>query len=137
MVKIHAHYINCIFTSFFRRVLTATRRTLFYLTTSKLTSSQTALCLAQQVRHPSCTTCHKSERRSSLNILFTVFFKFSQLGCLIPFRQSHVGFRPNSYKPGLIDLLILDKKIVSGFYFILGVWRPSWSCDPDATYHVS
>ena len=42
--------------SVFGRVLTATRRTLFYLTTSKLTSRQLSLCLKQQVRHPPCTT---------------------------------------------------------------------------------
>ena len=64
MVKIHkdAHN-NCIFTSIFRRVLTATRRTLFYLTTSKLMHD----------------ISYKSAGRSSLNILCTVFINFHSL----------------------------------------------------------
>ena len=72
MVKIHEdiHY-NFNFTKVFRRVLTATRRKLYHLTTSKLTSSRITH-LRTTALAPPCTTL--SICRSSLNIMYTVFF---------------------------------------------------------------
>ena len=75
MVKIHEDiHHNFIFTKVFRRVLTATRRTLYYLTTSKFTSSQVVL-RRTEASAPPCTTL--TICRSSLNIMCTVFFVIS------------------------------------------------------------
>ena len=97
MVKLHeyVHY-NFIFTKVFRRVLTATRRMLYYLTTSKLTSSRIAHRRATALAPP-CTTL--SIRRSSLNIMYTMFFdilnsedKIRTVNCLSVVNQVYKFF---------------------------------------------
>ena len=64
-------FYDFIFTKDFRRVLTATRSTLYSLTTSKLTSSRIAHHRTTALAPP-CITL--SIHRSSLNIMCTVFF---------------------------------------------------------------
>ena len=72
IVKIHEdiHY-NFIFTKVLRRVLIAIRRTLYYLTTSKLTSRRIAHRRTTALAPPYTTL---SICRSYLNIMYTVFF---------------------------------------------------------------
>ena len=74
MVKIHEDiHHNFILTKVFRRVLTATRRTLYYPTTSKLTSSRIALRRTAASAPP----CTLTICRPSLNIMCTVLFDIS------------------------------------------------------------
>ena len=45
---------------------------------------------------------------------------------------------PRCYIPSFVEIgpPVLEKKILKGFYHIW-VWRPSWSCDPDAANKLS
>ena len=50
------------------------------------------------------------------------------------FEQTMIGWSPRCYIPSFVKIsLPVLEKMFEGFLPYMGVWRPSWSCDPGAT----
>ena len=110
MVKIHkdAHY-NCILTSVFRRILTATWRTLFYLTTSASNRASPYTAGSAPTLH---YFSHKSAFKSSLNILCTVFSSSDDKFCSVS-RLSVYNQVFNQIFARTVDLMIDIPRLLS------------------------